>query len=288
MEGDVDTAISKVSPGDDSVPQNLFDAMRELMWIHSPEDARDLAISLVENFGGNVVSADESTSSTMPIDLSFGTGTPMLPSASERSVARMLLEQYLPLFVVDVRRMLQLRSEIERHQEHASLDSLTQLSNRRMTGRALGRLLPGESVLLIDLDHFKTINDSLGHQAGDQVLRTFGRAILSTLRGRDFAGRYGGEEFVVVLPTDSEAEPLLERLRKLWLRIRPYEITFSAGIALVGTNVAAALGESDAAMYRAKSAGRDQWMWATSPTRPDSLPLLRSVRGNRTAAEFVA
>jgi len=288
MARDLEIARSEASPRDDAVPQPLLDAMRELLWIRSSKEARTLALNLVENFGGGVVDTDDSSASTIPIDLSFGNGDPILPNAPLHSVSRMLLERYLPAFVLDVRRMLQLHSEIGRNEENASLDSLTRLSNRRMTGRALGRLQPGETVLLIDLDHFKNINDSLGHEAGDQVLRTFGRAILSTLRGRDFAGRYGGEEFVVVLPVDSAAEPFLERLRELWIRIRPYEITFSAGIAPVGVDVSTALGDSDNAMYRAKNAGRDQWAWANSGAQPESVAMFRSVRGNREASQFVA
>ncbi|MBW4030474.1 MAG: diguanylate cyclase [Acidobacteria bacterium] len=199
-----------------------------------------------------------------------------------------MLERYLPSFVIDVRRILQLHAEGERNQEDASLDSLTQLSNRRMTGRALGRLRPGEFVMMIDLDHFKAVNDSFGHPAGDQVLRTFGRALLATLRGRDFAGRYGGDEFVVVLPVDSNPEPFLERLRELWAQVRPHDISFSAGIALVGYDVTTALADADAAMYHAKNTGPDQWAWATTDPRLVTPSASRSVRANREPSEFVA
>lgn len=142
--------------------------------------------------------------------------------------------------------------------------------------------------MLIDLDHFKAVNDSLGHEAGDKVLRHFGRAPLSTLRGRDFAGRYGGEEFVVILPGNSDPEPFLERLRAEWTLTRPYEITFSAGIARAGADVTTALAESDAAMYQAKNAGRDQWAWASAQERTKSAPVPRSVRGVCEAIHFVA
>ncbi|MHB1209015.1 MAG: diguanylate cyclase domain-containing protein [Acidimicrobiales bacterium] len=288
MEGDLESTRSAITSGGDVVRQPLFDAMRELLWVLSPDDARNVARDLVEGLGGTIADSDDFSASAIPIDLSFGAGPPILPYAAEHSVARMQLERYLPSFAIDVRRILQLHAEIERNQEDASLDSLTQLSNRRMTGRALGRLQPGEIVMMIDLDHFKVINDSFGHVAGDQVLRAFGRALLSALRGRDFAGRYGGEEFVVVLPGDSDPEPFLERLRELWTRVRPYVVTFSAGISLVGDDVTTALVGADAAMYRAKNAGRDQWSWATERDHLEVPTTSHSVRANREASQFVA
>ena len=83
---------------------------------------------------------------------------------------------------------------------------------------------------MIDLDHFKAINDSLGHREGDKVLRLFGHTLAATVRAADQVGRYGGEEFVVILP-ENGAERFLARLRIEWMRARPYPVTFSAGLA---------------------------------------------------------
>ena len=128
-----------------------------------------------------------------------------------------------------------------------------------MLGRALGRLRPGDTVIMLDLDHFKAVNDTLGHHEGDVVLRAFGRTIARCVRATDRAGRYGGEEFVVIMPGSTGANKFLERLRDAWVEVRPHPITFSAGFAEVGIDSTAALELADRAMYRAKQAGRDRW-----------------------------
>lgn len=288
MERSGDSAQLAASSEEKAVPQSLFDAMREMLWVDSPEAARSLTMRLVENLGGQCVEPDDSEALALPIDVSFGVGHPVVPIAPELSVSRILLEKYLPMFVVDMRRILQVHSQIERNQEDATLDTLTQLSNRRVIGRALGRLQVGEVVVMIDLDRFKSINDTFGHEAGDEVLRSFGRTILASLRGRDFAGRFGGEEFIVILPVGTSPEPFLARLQESWVRRRPYDVTFSAGIAEVVDDASQALRDSDAAMYRAKDAGRDQWEWATGEPVLESELSLRSVRGQRATATFVA
>ncbi len=89
----------------------------------------------------------------------------------------------------------------------AATDSLTGLPNRRSIDANLmrmvahaGRSMESIAVMLLDLDHFKHFNDRFGHAAGDEVLAAVGAAIRATIRDSDFAGRYGGEEFIVVLP----------------------------------------------------------------------------------------
>ena len=123
----------------------------------------------------------------------------------------MLLERHLPAFVRDAQRALELLDRPSRLAQDASVDALTGLANRRTLGRALGRLRPEDTVVMIDLDHFKAINDSLGHTEGDKVLRLFGHTLAATVRAADQVGRYGGEEFVVILP-ESGAERFLARL----------------------------------------------------------------------------
>jgi diguanylate cyclase (GGDEF)-like protein len=111
---------------------------------------------------------------------------------------------------------------------------------------------------MIDLDHFKAINDSFGHREGDNILRLFGRTLTFTLRAADHVGRFGGEEFVVILPEGS-AERFLTRLRDEWMKTRPYPITFSAGVASAHLDPRKALDAADRAMYRAKQSGRNRW-----------------------------
>lgn len=157
----------------------------------------------------------------------------------------------------------------------AMTDSLTQVPNRRAlmewAQHALARRneLP-LAVLMIDVDHFKAINDTYGHQAGDEVLRKIARLLEGRLRGHDFLGRYGGEEFCVIAPeTDRDgALVLAESLRGI-VESTPFsvagrEITVSVsiGISHCPANVAPELkeflAESDAALYAAKQAGRNK------------------------------
>lgn len=125
------------------------------------------------------------------------------------------------------------------------------------------------SIVICDLDHFKRVNDTHGHGAGDFVLRIFGERLLTTLREADLAGRIGGEEFIMVLPeTDlAGARPFAERLRKaiatmpVALPSGSLTITCSLGIAertAADLDAGQLLARADAALYRAKARGRDQ------------------------------
>jgi diguanylate cyclase (GGDEF)-like protein len=148
-------------------------------------------------------------------------------------------------------------------------DALTGLPNRRFLADAWPRELhracrQGSSlgVMLLDLDHFKQINDRYGHQAGEDLLRQVARVLTGAIRRSDIACRWGGEEFVVVLPNVTAAAAL-ERAEILRRAIRelPAGLTVSIGIAEVprdGTTLDAVLARADAALYAAKRAGRDR------------------------------
>ncbi|MHB8341832.1 MAG: sensor domain-containing diguanylate cyclase [Mycobacteriales bacterium] len=141
-------------------------------------------------------------------------------------------------------------------------DPLTALANRRAFLTAMSNLPVGGGVVFLDLDHFKRLNDSRGHAAGDQVLRSFATCLSAVTRDdTDVAARYGGEEFAVVLPTGGAAgaERLLRRLRHRWSQCGA-PVTFSAGIAERRPSEAPAetLARADAALYAAKGAGRDR------------------------------
>jgi diguanylate cyclase (GGDEF)-like protein len=123
--------------------------------------------------------------------------------------------------------------------------------------------------LLCDIDHFKSVNDTYGHPAGDEVLREVARRLLSSVRSYDFAGRYGGEEFLLVLnncdPTSAlaRAEQMRETIakREVITDTAPLPLTMSVGllrsIDWPNLSAAACLNEVDAALYAAKSAGRN-------------------------------
>ncbi len=139
------------------------------------------------------------------------------------------------------------------------------------------------SLVFLDIDHFKRINDALGHVAGDRVLREFATLVTGGARANDVAARYGGEEFAVILPhTDSEmAVRVAERIRSavrdfVFLEdATPTRITVSAGVATYpGTpgvdSVDSLVRAADTALYRAKDAGRDCVVREPAPARPGS------------------
>ena len=148
-----------------------------------------------------------------------------------------------------------------RLREQADTDQLSGLANRRVLEQALDRLCPGDAVVLLDLDHFKQLNDTAGHAVGDREIARFGQAMRLLVREHDTAARYGGEEFTLVLPQAGldGATALVERLQRQWRAVA--RTTFSAGLAVhpAGRSPAATLSAADAALYRAKESGRDRW-----------------------------
>ncbi|MEP7089123.1 MAG: diguanylate cyclase [Nocardioidaceae bacterium] len=247
------------------VPVVVLEATRALLRVSTAAEARQIGERLVRGLGGGFVTSRTESGSVIPADVSFGDGDPLLPEAPPGSAARSLVERYLPPYLLDANRVLELNQRGERLAVSASTDTLTGLPNRRMIDRALGRLAGGDAVVILDLDHFKLVNDEFGHTTGDVVLRAFGSVLRSAARGRDVVGRFGGEEFVAVLGAPGAGpDAFLERLRKDWLAARPLPVTFSAGVARSAGDPDETIVLADAALYAAKNAGRDQWRWATA------------------------
>jgi two-component system, cell cycle response regulator len=171
-----------------------------------------------------------------------------------------------------------LRDNVQMHIEAAITDALTGLHNRRYMESHLGTLVEQAaarsrpiSVLILDIDFFKSINDSHGHAAGDEVLKEFSRRLKKAVRGIDLACRYGGEEFVVVMPdTDiAMATMVAERLRRriaaepfpINQNTRTVQATISIGIAAMRSaedRPADIIKRADQALYRAKREGRNR------------------------------
>jgi diguanylate cyclase (GGDEF)-like protein len=160
------------------------------------------------------------------------------------------------------------------HKDAASTDELTGLLNRRgllasaqgLAGRRTRRQEP-VSVLMFDLDHFKSINDRFGHHVGDDVLRLFAMVATAQFRASDLVGRLGGEEFAAILPgTLAEAAIAAERVRLAFGAAAgnvggcDVAATVSVGVAsgAPGTDIASLLIRSDVALYRAKTMGRNR------------------------------
>lgn len=167
---------------------------------------------------------------------------------------------------------------VDRLETLGRTDGLTGLPNRRALNERLAQAhiaarRRGEhlSVVMIDLDNFKEFNDSFGHLAGDDLLRSYATRLRARLRAGDFVARYGGEEFCVILPgTDGDgAEVLFEELHRSFRHADDLAgVTFSAGVAVWdGTeDVTEIIGRADAALYMAKAAGRDRTI--VDPTVP--------------------
>jgi diguanylate cyclase (GGDEF)-like protein len=172
----------------------------------------------------------------------------------------------------------------EKTQLQASTDGLTGLNNRRTLETRLRALIRNESQFVLaiaDLDHFKQLNDKHGHEAGDRSLRVFAQATQSVLRDGDLIARWGGEEFVIVMPgVDSDgAVDILERVRvALAGAHQGGHPTFTASFGIADTAQAETLEQllqvADAGLYVSKNAGRDRITIGGSATPAQGLELV--------------
>jgi diguanylate cyclase (GGDEF)-like protein len=170
--------------------------------------------------------------------------------------------------------MLVSERTVSAHRNAASMDPLTGMFNRRGFAEATSRVIEREAnagrpvtVLIFDIDHFKSINDRFGHPAGDEILKLFAAVVVNALRISDLSGRIGGEEFAALLPCSLEEGVLAaERVREAFERsgivdeTGPVDTTVSIGVAggPAGTELEVLLAAADTALYQAKRSGRNR------------------------------
>src|SRR5436309_10327299 len=185
-----------------------------------------------------------------------------------------------------------LRDNVQNSIEMAITDALTGLHNRRYMESHLSTLVEQASsrgkplaLMILDIDFFKSINDTYGHDAGDDVLREFAVRVRKSIRGIDLACRYGGEEFVIVMPeTDLPVAGMVaERLRRS-IANEPFavhkgdkrlDVTVSIGLSTLehkGEPLSDVLKRADTALYRAKNDGRNRVVTLAPPNQPGQLP----------------
>lgn len=194
----------------------------------------------------------------------------------------------------------ELADALDKVRQLATRDDLTQVHNRRHMNELMvieqnqhERSGAALCVALLDIDHFKAVNDLHGHQAGDAVLRRFAQVTQMALRTSDLLGRWGGEEFVVLFPDTAiaDAEVALQRVREQ-LRGADFShvaaglrVSFSAGLVqtVAGEKIEAAIERADQAMYRAKTGGRDRVVADTGPAAVAALAAAASAPAHVSA-----
>lgn len=165
----------------------------------------------------------------------------------------------------DRMRLLALAAEASQLGRDALIDPLTGLGNRRMLDAGIAETLGG-AVLFVDIDRFKRVNDAFSHGVGDEVLRRVADILRAHCRTQDVVVRFGGDEFVVLLPMTGadEAATVAERIRSAvgrepWCDVATsLTVSVSVGVAASGAAAGGALRDADAALYEAKAAGRDR------------------------------
>jgi len=253
------------APEDHAATSALLAATRALLAVVEPAQVAAVVVTLVHDLGGGLVPARLAREDVaLQLDVSMGLSEPLLAWADPVSVAALRLTAFLPGFLEDARQVLAGLVADVRRDDEATRDVLTGTLTRRAWMRRLSQSTAGDSVCLIDLDHFKQVNDTHGHAAGDEVLRALGLLMARSFRADDFCGRYGGDELSCLSPQldPTSLAARCENIRLAWRRQRPgaaVGVGLSVGVALVDERGGlAALRAADKAMYRAKVGGRDR------------------------------
>jgi diguanylate cyclase (GGDEF)-like protein len=232
-------------------------ATRALLNATTRTEAAAVLHTAVHDLGGAVLPARLAGPNALPVDVSLGAGEPHVVAVDPVSPAASRLAQHLPLLVRDAGMAAERAEQVARETSRAATDPLTGVASRGEIARRLAAVAPGDVVCLLDLDGFKRLNDTRGHAAGDDALRELGALLRASVRDGDFCGRYGGDEFLVVLAATPVASAS-ERMAALAARWAEHGrgTSVSVGVAPVdASGGAVATAAADRAMYRAKRLG---------------------------------
>ncbi len=287
LKASIDDRLRSGAPLDEKLTEDIFRK-------HVAEIDEELAHRVTEGF--QKVMADMSSSASQAGDQAgqFGSALEKWRDdlSSSSSVSALELDAIVGLThdmrgsIVSLKGRLdesrreieRLRREVVQAREDALADALTGLTNRRGFDMAMAACLAesaphesGPSLFIVDIDHFKRVNDTYGHLFGDKVIRAVAQILKDNVKGKDTAARYGGEEFIVLLPDTAVegARQLAEKIRGMVERCRikrasdhesVARITVSLGVASFKTGEAPVdlVARADAALYAAKNAGRNR------------------------------
>ncbi len=166
-------------------------------------------------------------------------------------------------YIIRVNNLLDIYDYLINYKEERTIDGLTKVYNRFFLENNFERTFKfyeQKAVAMLDIDFFKKINDTYGHQTGDKILAYFAEHIKNNLRKDDLVIRYGGEEFLIFMPntTKEEAYIILHKIKNSIKDVEGIKFTFSAGVANEGETVAEVIKKADERLYEAKKTGRDK------------------------------
>jgi diguanylate cyclase (GGDEF)-like protein len=221
--------------------------------------------------------AEGDTHVCLPINQSGSAGAVVqILAAREDGDLASLLVPFVNVYLREAGPVLEAKRLMEHLRENSLRDPMTGLYNRRFLEDYVGALISSSqrrkspfTVLMLDLDFFKQVNDTHGHEAGDKVIKTLADILVRSVRGSDFAVRYGGEEFLLVL-TDTGMEPALKVAEKIRAEVEATKVPLPSGILQKTISIGVAEFPTDAdtfwqvvkyadvALYKAKAGGRNR------------------------------
>ena len=240
------------------------------------------ALGMSANYDASLCGANEQLSTAESRDQVRAIVDSLMGSTREMRDVNKALEERLSLSMVEISNLQQ---SLEAIRAESLTDPLTGLGNRKYFDRSIemavqSALASGEplSLLMFDIDHFKSFNDSFGHLTGDQVLRLVGMSLKQTIKGQDITARYGGEEFAVVLPNTAlrQALTVADHIRRAVMSKELKKkstgeilgrVTISVGVSMLkpGDDTDALIERADACLYAAKRAGRNRVVCEADP-----------------------